>query len=105
MSSFGQGKDIELGNNAVTNTMCYIIDYISPVSAVAAQKFYDSKFAYPVCSIFCSLCLLLGYVNQEKSSFAPDLRSLATRECLADVDNQRYLRYFRFKHCAAFPEN
>ena len=79
MSSFGQGKDIDFENNAVTNTMCYIIDYVRKVSAIAAQKCYDSKFAYPVCSIFCSLCLLLGYVNQEKSSFAPDLRSMATR--------------------------
>ena len=58
MSSFGQGKDIGFENNAATNTMCYIIDYVWPALAIAAQKFYDSKFAYPVCSIFCSLCLL-----------------------------------------------
>ena len=45
MSSFGQGKDIDFENNAVTNTMCYIIDYVRKVSAIAAQKFYDSKFA------------------------------------------------------------
>ena len=79
MSSFGQGKDIDFENNAVTNTMCYIIDYVWPVSDIAAQKFYDSKFAYPVCSIFLFLMFTLGYVNQEKSSFAPDLLSLATR--------------------------
>ena len=67
-----EGTEIDFENNAVTNTMCYIIDYISPVSAIAAQKNYDSKFAYLVCSIFLSLMFTLGYVNPEKSSFAPD---------------------------------
>ena len=64
----------------LSQTQCVILLIMfDPFRILQHKNFMTQSLLILFAPFSCSLCLLLGYVNQEKSSFAPDLRSMATR--------------------------